>query len=559
MDILTEIYRIKQVMGLITEQNDESLVDEKVYDAIKNIESVFSFTDKDGNIKPRPKLTGKEKEQNIKNVIQDTIGLDYWKKMNPKLQGQVYSFMYQADSDTNSFYRWLAGLYDAIILDENEKNTKMSRSDIFTNKVPKLDVNGKETGEKEILPRNALPPEKQNNIKSAIKKVQDAIINKKINYDKYMDIVKKQYETLGGTPNDAANKLKIWGPRPEALNKLMSNESWDDVKKWWYKEIGESNQTNQVTNTSTQKDSSSPNPNVVQPPVVSQQDSIPPTNTAQQNTDAPATTTPQVTVQSTEILNPDTFKDGEHGDPYVYIQNTSGDFLTFKCGKRNEKCLGLSNKQYNSIPWINVTKGRIDGKTDYLKYENGIRVDIYNLEPVPTGQEEPNQTEETTPENDTNSKIKKAFRNEYYKYLIDVIKRKLTEKNQGYTKVARTPCFYDNTSDCGKDYTFVFRNTNNNKNYFKIFLDSAKTSVNGLPKTDISDDSLNESMNKFTNKMMGTGINIDDKTYKIKDNNQNSIMQLSKVFDADTTEPQHNKNEKVQKLNASKNYYIYKA
>ena len=45
MDILTEIYRIKQVMGLITEQNDRSLVDENVYEAIKNIESVFSFTD----------------------------------------------------------------------------------------------------------------------------------------------------------------------------------------------------------------------------------------------------------------------------------------------------------------------------------------------------------------------------------------------------------------------------------------------------------------------------------------------------------------------------------
>jgi hypothetical protein len=66
-------------------------------------------------------------------------------------------------------------------------------------------------------------------------------------------------------------------------------------------------------------------------------------------------------------------------------------------------------------------------------------------------------------------------------------------------------------------------------------------------------------MNKFTNQMIGTGITIGDKTYKIRENGQNSIIQLSNVFDADTTQPKHTKNKKVQNLNASKTFYIYKA
>ena len=520
MDILTEIYRIKQVMGLITEQSSGNLVTDDVYEAIKNIESVFSKTDKNGEIigiayNPRGK------ESNIKKAIQETIGLDDWGKMDSNLKGQIYSFMFQSDSGPMTRLRWLAGLAQAI-------DPKINRTNIVDK------------------------PITDSNVQSAIKLIKDNINS--INYNKYMTVVKDQYKNIYGTINDDANKLKIWGPRPEALDKLMSGESWPDVKAWWYNEIGETEPITQANNASTQKDSTSANPNAVQPPINQQQDSIP-TNTAQPNTAAPAITTSQATVQSSEDLDIDTIRDGEHGDPYVYIRNKAGDFLTFKCGKKDENCPYLRTKP-NTVKWINVSQKVRDGAGEkYVTAETAIKTSIYK-----EGSITPAEEEEATPENDINLKIKKAFRNEYYKYLIEVIKRKLTENNQGYTKVARTPCFYNNTSGCGKDYTFVFRNTNNNKKYFKIFLDSAKTSVNDKPQTDISDASLNEAMNKLvsvTNSLSG-GIKISGDTYKIRKSQASKIMKLSDVFDADNTPPKHIKNEKVQNLNASKTYYIYK-
>ena len=543
MDILTEIYRIKQVMGLITEQNETSLVDENVYEAIKNIESVFSFTDKNGNIKGET-YTGKEKESNIKKAIEDTIGLDYWFRIKPKLRGQIYSFMYQADSSENSLYRWLAGLAQSI-------DPNIERKNVFADKVPKRDANGNSI--MEILPRDKLADDKKSNINKAIDTVKKAIDNDKINYPNYLNIVKQQYDKLGGTTNDEQNRIKIWEPRPEALDKLMSGESWPTVQTWWYKKIGETEPITQANNASTQKDSTSANSNAVQPPINQQQDSIP-TNTAQPNTAAPAITTSQTTVQSSEDLDIDTIRDGEHGDPYVYIRNKAGDFLTFKCGKKDENCPYLRTNP-NTVKWINVSQKVKDGAGEkYVTAETAIKTSIYKEGLITPAEEE------TTPENDINLKIKKAFRNEYYKYLIEVIKRKLTENNRGYTKVARTPCFYNNTSGCGMDYTFVFRNTNNNKKYFKIFLDSAKTSFNDQPPTYITDNTLKMAMDKLvsvTNSLSG-GIKISGDTYKIRKTQASKIMKLSDVFDVDNTSPKHIKNEKVQNLNASKTYYIYK-
>lgn len=552
MDILTEIYRIKQVMGLITEQNDKSLVDENVYEAIKNIESVFSFTDKNGNIKGET-YTGKEKESNIKKAIEDTIGLDYWFRIEPKLRGQIYSFMYQADSSENSLYRWLAGLAQSI-------DPNIERKNVFADKVPKRDANGNIMLDKygnsimEILPRDKLADDKKSNINKAVDTVKKAIDNDKINYLNYMNIVKNQYENLGGTTNDAQNRIKIWAPRPEALDRLMNNESWPSVKAWWYKKIGGTDPTNQLNNASTQKDSTPANTAPAIPTSLVPSSNVLPqdsrlANTAQPNTVAPAITTSQATPvqRSAEELKPDTFKDGEYGDPYVYIQNTSGDFLTFKCGKRNENCPGLIDKDYNSVIWINVTKGRKEGKTDYSIYENGIRVGIYGLEALPTEQEQPN-----LPENNINLNIKKVFRNKYYKYLIDVIKSRLTEY-----KVTKTPCLNDNTASCGKDYIFVLRKTTDSAKYVKINLDTVKKSFNGKEPEYILDALLNTAMTAFTNDT--TSIDIEGKAYKIGGKKQNSIMELSKVFDADNSEPKHAKNTKVQDLIKGKDFYINEA
>jgi len=362
MDILTEIYRIKQVMGLINEQNSSNLVDEEVYEAIKNIESVFSFTDENGKIIGKT-YTGKEKEPNIKKAIQDTIGLDNWGKMDSKLKGQIYSFMFQSDSGTRTHLRWLAGLAQAI-------DPSINRSNIIDK------------------------PISDQNVQSVIKLIKDNIDN--IDYNQYVTVVKNQYNNIRGTINNNANKLKIWGPRPDALDKLMSGNSWDVVKQWWYDTINNTNQIPQPTNTSPQ-------------------DSLP-NNNIQPNPNSSTTITSQTTAPSTNIgtLVAGTLQEGQPGDPYVYIKNEAGDFLTYKCGKTNERCLNISTDLY-SIPWINVTKKLEENPTSdkYKNAEEAIRTSIYNgSSPTP----------EETASTPTNQDILRKFRNLFYSTCLSFIK-----------------------------------------------------------------------------------------------------------------------------------------
>jgi hypothetical protein len=381
MDILTEIFRIKQVMGLITEQSSSNLVTDDVYEAIKNIESEFSATDENGKIigiayNPRGK------ESNIKKAIEETIGLDDWGKMDSNLKGQIYSFMFQSDSGPRTRLRWLAGLAQAI-------DPKINRTNIVDK------------------------PITDSNVQSAIKLIKDNINS--INYNKYMTVVKDQYKNISSTINDDANKLKIWGPRPEALDKLMSGESWPDVKAWWYNEIGEPNQTTQTTNTPPRNATSTNN---------SQSTAITP---------AAAATTSQTATASTNIgtLVDTTLEEGQPGDPYVYIKNEDGDFLTYKCGKTNERCPDLSTNLY-SVPWINVTqKLKVNPTSDkYKNAEEAIRTSIYK-EGTPTPEEE-TEPEETTP-TPTKQNILNKFRDYYYStYLWHI--------NSSYSaKITRKP------------------------------------------------------------------------------------------------------------------------
>ena len=593
MDILTEIYRIKQVMGLITEQNDRSLVDENVYEAIKDIESKFSFTDKNGNIKGET-YTGKEKESNIKKAIKDTIGLDYWFRIKPKLRGQIYSFMYQADSSENSLYRWLAGLAQSI-------DPNIERKNVFADKVLKRDANGNIMLDKygkqimEILPRDKLADDKKSNINKAIDTVKKAIDNDKINYLNYFNIVKDQYDKLKGTTNDEQNKIKIWAPRPEALDKLMSGESWPDVKAWWYNEIGETEPITQVNNASTQKDSIPANTDVVQPTVIQKQDSAL-ANTVQSNIAAPAITTSQATqatltqdsppidseldrletsgITDTGVVAPFTDKPyissgntiynqrkqsstlqsnpklrRPWGDPYIYYSATTGAIYYHLCGKIKDQP-GMPVVPCPKIPsdkWI---------KSDGINRTNAIKQKIFQST-TPNTEPENNRPEETTPENNINSKIKKAFRNEYYKQLINVLNEKIAGRGFNVTK---NPCFNKYVSGCKNDYIYVLKKSDDNSKYYEINLNTTKIIKDGSEGSPIRIESLNAAMNKLVILTSSTsrGIKINGDIYQIRKTQADKIMKLSDVFDADATEPKHIKNEKVQNLNASKTYYIYK-
>ena len=66
MNLQENIFRIKQMMGVLNEQTSGNLVGDNVYQAIKNIESVFGFIDGNGNIQPRADLNGTENEALIK-------------------------------------------------------------------------------------------------------------------------------------------------------------------------------------------------------------------------------------------------------------------------------------------------------------------------------------------------------------------------------------------------------------------------------------------------------------------------------------------------------------
>jgi hypothetical protein len=240
MNLQENINRIKQVMGLLNEQASGALVGDNVYDAIKNIEHAFGFINDKKEIEPRKDLNGRENSDLIKNVINNSIGLDYWAKLDPKLQGQIYSFMFQSDSGVRkngkivkeTRFRWLAGLAQAI-------DSSINRTDIIDKQL------------------------NDPNVQNAIKIVKNNI--DKIDYNTYMTILKSQYEklTTDDPKNDGIRLLYIWEPRPYALDKLINGgESWESVEKWWWNRIDpngkiKNNPYKNVSNNNTQVSSQS--------------------------------------------------------------------------------------------------------------------------------------------------------------------------------------------------------------------------------------------------------------------------------------------------------------
>lgn len=463
MDILTEIYRIKQVMGLITEQ------------AVKKIQGSFNSTTGDAA------HNFNEFESKIDTALSDFYG----RGINPKIQSIEVTI---SKINDNSFKT----TYSADIGESNDGKAWMgftSRGSYGATYVQR--ANGQIDGTNN---------EDGRTLDEKLKSIGAVDIEKIYTYHN-PDVPVLQY-FYQFTKEDK---------KPHPTNNQATIQSVRD--------------TSQVVNSTTPQNA-------------------PNTNNTQVTT---ATSTPTATA-STNIgtLVATTLEEGQPGDPYVYIKNEDGDFLTYKCGKTNERCPDLSTNLY-SVPWINVSQKVRDGAGEkYVTAETAIKTSIYKEGSITPAEEE------TTPENDINLKIKKAFRNKYYKYLIDVIKSRLTEY-----KVTKKPCLNDNTDGCGKDYIFVLRKTTNSAKYYKINLDTVKKSFNGKEPEYILDALLNTAMTAFTNDT--TSIDIEGKAYKIGGKKQNSIMELSKVFDADNSEPKHAKNTKVQDLIKGKDFYINEA
>ena len=242
-------------MGVLNEQSSSTLIPDEGYDIIRNIENSFSFTDKAGKIYGFD-YEGTDKEENIKNAIKETIGLSYWKRISNRLKIQIYAFMYQTDSKEKTLLRWIAGLAQAI-------NPNIDRLSIVNQ------------------------PLDSPNVISAINLIRKTIDDDEINkiYNNYINVLKNQYNGITGSANDEANKLKIWGPRPEAIDKLMNGESWDDVKEWWLSKI----KTDQATMSKNK--------------ITSNQSSETPIKPTQQSSENPNKPTQQSSVKPNETYN----------------------------------------------------------------------------------------------------------------------------------------------------------------------------------------------------------------------------------------------------------------
>lgn len=205
MNLQENIQRIKQVMGLISEQAG-GLVPNNVYSAISDIESTFSYTDDTGKIIGQP-LNGKEVDGQISSYIQGTIGLNYWSKIGPYLRGMIYQYMYQHDSGKNGMRMWwIAGLAQAI-------NSNTQRSSISSK------------------------PLTDPNVQNAIKLIKSTIDSGNIDsyYDNYKKVLDNQYSVTSSANSN--NYKNVWKYRPTAFERLMKGEDWDTIKKDWMSSV----------------------------------------------------------------------------------------------------------------------------------------------------------------------------------------------------------------------------------------------------------------------------------------------------------------------------------
>lgn len=191
--IITESEKndIRRMYGLITEQSGQPLVSPKVYEIIKQIESIYSYMD-NGKVVGR-KFNGNEIENELSNYIDKTIGKSSWFKMDDKLRAQIYAYAFQSDSGKGGELKmkWIAGLANAL-------DSGVNRGNIVRK------------------------PLNDPNVQDAIKKIQTACQNGTINsiYSRYLQILDEQYKS--SDYND--NYRNIWKNRPQAIDRMMNGE-----------------------------------------------------------------------------------------------------------------------------------------------------------------------------------------------------------------------------------------------------------------------------------------------------------------------------------------------
>ena len=427
MDILTEIYRIKQVMGLITEQ------------AVKKIQGSFNSTTGDAA----------HNFNEFESKIDAALSEFYGRGINPKIQSIEVTI---SKINDNSFKT----TYSADIGESNDGKAWMgftSRGSYGATYVQR--ANGQIDGTNN---------EDGRTLDEKLKSIGAVDIEKIYKYHN-PDVPVLQY-FYQFTKEDK---------KPHPTNNQATIQSVRD--------------TSQVVNTTTPQNA-------------------PNTNNTQVNT---STSTPTATA-STNIgtLVATTLEEGQPGDPYVYIKNEDGDFLTYKCGKTNERCPDLSTNLY-SVPWINVTKKLAENPTSdkYKNAEEAIKISIYKEDsPSPAEETEP---EETTP-TPTKQNILNKFRDYYYSTYLWYI-------NSSYSgQITRKPVkpTYKGQIKLGSEFVEI-----------NLVGDVSSTPA-GIT---VGAQLFTKIMDKFKTKK----VTVDGVQYELKAYNTDAILPASSIFKRDTT------------------------
>lgn len=196
MNLQENILRIRDVMGLLSEQSGSFYIPKGAITAISLIESVYSFMN-NGQINGR-RFNGSEMVGVMEQYVRDTIGFDCWNSMSDLMKAQIYSFCFQADTNIPYKMKFIAGLANSI-------DPTIKRGEIVN----------KPLGDPMV--------------QKAIKIIKSNCGNINSFYDNYMSVMDAQYQSMDY--ND--NYKNIWRYRPTAIARLMNGESWEKVKKDW--------------------------------------------------------------------------------------------------------------------------------------------------------------------------------------------------------------------------------------------------------------------------------------------------------------------------------------
>jgi len=201
----------------INESGDSFEIPAQIFDIITQIEARFSRCD--GGTKVRGlNYQGNSMKDVFKEYVKATIGFDTWNRLDTKTKSQIYAFSYQMDTTKGQYkYWWVKGLAQAVDPTVN---------------------------------RATITPEAAIEIIKSAKNLANI-------YSSYLKIVKQQCNNVTSSGDESintdCNRAKVWGPRPDAIDRMLNGEDHKKVLDDWQKTYIDGATTNpsDINNTSS--------------------------------------------------------------------------------------------------------------------------------------------------------------------------------------------------------------------------------------------------------------------------------------------------------------------